>query len=50
MRKLQCLFWYHLGDKIYRLPFQWSAELYQYAMWKSVQINDNYDLKIWKQN
>lgn len=48
VHKLQCLFWFNLGDIIYYFPWRWCFKLYQYSMEKSIEINDKYDLKIWK--
>ena len=49
IKKLQCLFWFYLGDISSKLHWwEWTSDLYQYSMLKSCEINDKYQLKIWK--
>jgi hypothetical protein len=44
--KLYCIFLYHSGDLACRLG---DYNLYQFLMLKSVEINDQHNLKIWKE-
>jgi hypothetical protein len=47
--KTLCLFFYYIGDILSRLPFSWSADMYQYAMKLSVEFDDKIGREIWKE-
>ncbi len=44
--KLVCHALFYLGDLAYKLD---DGKCYQFLMTKSFQINDKYNLKIWKE-
>ena len=44
--KVFCIFCYYLGDIASKIG---DGRLYQFLMLKSIQIDEKYDLKIWKE-
>lgn len=47
--KFLTLFFYYIGDTLSKLPFYWSAELYQKVMMLSVRFDDKIGKEIWKE-
>ena len=49
--KIRCKFWYHIGNTsawfMNWFEYEWLFDLYQYSMWKSSLISDQYHLEIW---
>lgn len=40
---------YHIGDIICHLPWEWTYRLYQYSMKKSIEHDEQIGYKIWKE-
>jgi hypothetical protein len=44
--KIYCLFLYYCGDFACRIG---DGKLYQFLMLKSIEVDEKYNLKIWKE-